>query len=173
MASPFYLIPLSFRRLDAHLQSQQGFRRLRTSCPTLCRLSCGENNSRLQGGWWSLLQPASLGLHQGGKERHLKPTWAGGVTISSEGFQDHCSRLTTSLSNPCLVLPPQEGSDARLPRGSLKLCWMKDAHFLCKRTAPFCPGAFHPCALHRSSQHCKRSHSMKAVILTWTVQEKI
>lgn len=68
---------------------------------------------------------------------------------------------------------PHEGSDAKLPQGSLKLCCMKDEHSLYKWTAPFCPGASHPCALHRSSQHCKRSHSMKAVILTWTVQGKM
>lgn len=115
-------------------------------------------------------QPASQGLHQGGWEkktsqgqRSVYPLW--GLSRPLLPTVNTSFQAMSSLAlNGC--------GDTILSQVNLKLCWMKNGHSFCKWTAPLCPWILHPCALQTCSQHCKRSHSMNAVIPTWRVQEK-
>lgn len=88
------------------------------------------------------MQPASLGLHQGRKERLRKSTWAGGVTIFSEGCQDHCSQMTADPFNPGLLLAPMNVVMPCSPKSVLSCA--EGGYSLCKWSVPLYPWVPHP-----------------------------
>lgn len=73
-------------------------------------LSSREKSSGAKGDWLLLFQVEESTLHprtytKNGGKRTSEAHWARGLSIPTEGLQDHCSPMTTHPSKQCLLLP--------------------------------------------------------------------
>lgn len=121
-----------------------GVRKPKTLCLTVY-LSSIKKNSRVKGGWW-LLQVEESSLHRWVAPRRKRKArqahqqeWLSPLRV----FETIAPWWQHTLPINAFSCPHGCGN-AMLSQVSLKLCWMKDGHSLCKWTALLWPQIPYP-----------------------------